>query len=301
MAAAALRAAPLDAATFRAYGSGRHDDHDDVSECFTRLCKLLARSLSGLCATPPNFSLERAETVDAAMPAAAEGDGVRGLLQQADGDAFVRVSLDKPLVFSLCDLLLGGVGNEAPYAEQRPLSHIERELGLHLVSLIGEVLPQAFAGGPPEPFSLWKPKEDAGDEQPVFKPSLQLTILATVMSYSGEIRIELPPALAALARQAAAPAAGPAAGAARAASGWSEQIATRLQPSELDVNAVLVSFKMTLADLGKLQPGQLIRLPASFAKPVTLESDGIVLHRARLGQQARRFCLSILQPEDRKE
>ena len=53
------------------------------------------------------------------------------------------------------------------------------------------------------------------------------------------------------------------------------------------------ALQMTLADLGKLQPGQLIRLPASFAKPVTLESDGIVLHRARLGQQSPGASVSV--------
>lgn len=299
-AAAALRATPLDVATFRAYGSGKNGGQEDLSQGFARLCKLLTRALAGLCTTPPNFSLEKAEAIDQGAAAVAEGEGVQAILQQEEPPLRLRVTLDKPLVFALCDLLLGGVGNEQAYAEQRPVSHIERDLGRHLISVIGEVLIQTFDSDALTSLTLWKPKEDAGEDPPDVKPTLRLTLLATIMSYSGEIIIELPSEIAALAKLAA-PEADESRSAAKQASGWGEQIAARIQPSEMDVQAVLTSFQMTLEDIGKLLPGQLIRLPTSFAKPVSLESDGVVLHKARLGQQARRFCLSILQPEGRKE
>lgn len=299
MAATALRAKPLDSAIFRALGSGSGGDHDGLNECFARFCKLLGRTLSGLCTMPPNFTVERIESAGAAEPAPGEADGVEALLQQ-EAEVLARVMLDKQLVFSLCDLLLGGVGNEPPYNEQRPLSHIERELGRHLIAIVAEVLPQAFDSEQLRSLKLWKPVEDEGEEPPQFKPSVRLTILATIMSYSGEVRIELSSEIAALAK-ATEPATASTAPSGRASGGWGEQIASRLQPSELDVTAVLTSFPMTLEDIGKLHPGQTMRLPTSFAKPVTLETDGVVLHQARLGQQARHFCLSVLQPQERKE
>lgn len=291
MTAAALRTRPLDAETFRAFRTGKSDDYGGMPHGFARFAKLLARAFAPLCATAPSFSVERIGGIDADEDAGSEAETISALLLNSDPRYMARVTIDKPLAFALCELLLGGVGNEVPYAGERPLSHIEKDFGKLFIGMVAENLPHAFTADPVAPFELHKPKADAVEEAPPFKPAARVSMIATIMGYSGDISIELSADLVSLGKLG--PAGAEAAGGTQA-SGWTPQIASRIEDSELEVKAVLTSFQMTLEDIGRLLPGQLVRLPVSFSKPVTLESDGVVLQRARLGQQARRFCLSVL-------
>lgn len=291
MAAAALRTTPLDAAIFRAYRTGRQDDHGQLPQGVAKFAKALTRGLAGLCATPPAFTYERHGPPEEAQ-AEAEADGVSALLLHADPRYMARVSLDKPLAFALCDLLFGGIGTEKPYAEERPLSHIERDLGRHFIATLAQYLPQAFTALPQGAFTLFKPDPEAGKEPPEFKAALRISLIATIMGYSGDITIDLTESLANLGKLAEGGPSGEAVAA--PASSWTPQITANLERSDVELQAVLVSYDMTLEAISALQPGQVVKLPANFAGPVTLQSDGEPIHKARLGQQARRFCLSLL-------
>ena len=186
--------------------------------------------------------------------------------------------------------MFGGAGTEPAYQEERPISHIETDVAHHFADMFADQLPQAFQNSRMEAFTRYKPAADGLTEAPVFKPAMRVTLLASILGFSGELDVELNAPLAKiLAKPASAMVEGD-----DSDSAYSTAIVSHVEKSDVEVTAILSTLEMTLADLSTLQPGQLIRLPTAVGKPVTVEGDGINIRQARLGQQSHRFCLSIL-------
>ena len=77
---------------------------------------------------------------------------------------------------------------------------------------------------------------------------------------------------------------------------WGTQISGRVETIEVELVAVLAEFQMSLDSVTSLHAGQVIKLENDIASPLVVCSDGIELFTARLGQTARKFCLSIESP-----
>lgn len=290
MAAAALRATPLDTATFRAYKDGKSDAYGRAPAVFSKFTKFFARSMASLGIAAPVITYEKHDRA-ASAPAEVEFEGVAALLINLQGQAVACVRLEKAVAFGLCDLAFGGSGSEKPFAEERPLSHIEQDLARHFIELVGEHLPNALEDPVQNALTVYKPSTDGLSDPPVFKPVVTITLIIAVMGCSGEVKIDLGEEAASRLR----PTGGSGGDGQAIQSSWTPQIAAHVEASEVDLIAVLTSFQMTLQDVTALQQGQTIRLATTLSKPVSIESsDGIAFHKARLGQQARRFCLSIL-------
>lgn len=290
-AALATKPRPLDVSTFRAYKHGKNDDYPATGPSFGRFAKALSRAFVGIGATVPAFSYEAySSAVEAGSSAGKDERCVTVLLQAADADYAARLHLEPDFIFALCDLVFGGSGTEAAYQEERPLSHIENEMAYHFAEIFGEQLPHAFQEAKLAAFIRYKPPADGLGEPPDFKPALRITLLATMMGFSGDLIVECNELLGNLLS-------GKPKGAGEgepAESAYSQAIASHVEKTDVDVMAILSSVDMTLGELSTLSPGQLIRLGTALGKPIIVESDGVVIHQARLGQQSNRFCLSIL-------
>jgi flagellar motor switch protein FliM len=266
---------PLTAQAFRAAGEKNRDSHPQLPQAFTRFAKALCKNFTRLSASPPSFVYESFSPGSGAVRA--EADHAAFMLEGLAPSRMVRVVIDRALVFGLCDLMLGGVGNEPPFVEERPLSRLELALAELVAVEIGTALPHSFPEGSVEPLTL----RTAAEDRPVFEAVLSIVMLGTIHGYSGDLRLELSQALVdVLKPQAAA----------------LDEAAAKpgMDTVNVDLTAILTQFPMSLDEIGRLGRGQLIRLGATAATPVSVSSGGVELFKARLGQGERRFCLGVI-------
>ncbi len=265
---------PLTAQAFCAAGDRTRDGLAALPEAFSRFARELGRNMSKFSASPASFAYESFGLQS--KDAAAGTDDAAFILCGADPECMARVVMDRALVFGFCDLLLGGVGNEQPFAEERPFSRLELALAELVAVEAGVALPQAFPDAALEPLSL----QTAAEDTPAFEAALSITMLGTIHGYCGEMRLELSAALASLLKPGTA--------------AHEKTAKPSMDAISVDLTAILAEVPMSLDDIGRLGRGQLIRLGATAVTPVSVTSGGVELFKARLGQGERKFCLGII-------
>jgi flagellar motor switch protein FliM len=268
---------PLTIQAIRAASVNASDVLAPLPPGFTALAKELGKGFNRLAASAPVFSFESCGKL--AEQALAGDDAHAAMMLAADNRFALRIVMDRGFVFGLCDLVFGGVGNEPHFAEDRPLSNIERAMADMFAGLVAETLPQAFEGVEMPNFAILAAESE---DAPEYRPEATVTILAAIHGATGEIKFELPRAfIAMLGPQAAQPIA-------------AVVVQPRIDNVAVELTALLAEMPMSLGDVTRLARGQLIRLNATTATPVTVMSEGVELFRAKLGQSARRYCLGVM-------
>jgi flagellar motor switch protein FliM len=269
---------PLTVGAFRAAGERGADGLAQLPQCFMRFAKQLGRNVAKLTPQAPSFAYDSLAPKPAKF--AEDCNHAVFLLECAEPWHMLRLVLDKPLVLGLCDLLLGGVGNEPPFADERPLSRIEIDLAELLAAEVGSSFPEAFPSGMMQPFVLKSSSED----EKSFEAVLSITILAAMHGYSGEMRLELPQSLLDLFKPETA----------TAESGSMSAAKPCVDSVNVDLTAILAEVPMNLDDVGRFARGQLIRLGITATSPVAVLSGGVELFKARLGQSDRKYSLGVI-------
>jgi flagellar motor switch protein FliM len=264
-----------------------------------RFLKLLTREIHAIAGITLTASFESYCRSDALVQDDEEADAtVAELLESPGTDGAIRVSLDRQMLFGLCDAVFGGAGLEQPFLEQRPYSAIEKAVASLFTRTLGRAFPAAFEGHDLTAFAPPPvPAEDAIDvPEPVpFVPLISIRVLCTMHGYSGEVTIELSSEITSLLRddtdEKAEPVADP------KPSQWQDRILSRVENMDTELVAVLSEFQMSLAHLTSLQVGQMIGLNTNLSTPLEVRSGGVRLCRARLGQNAQKYCLRVEQTE----
>jgi flagellar motor switch protein FliM len=266
-----------------------------LPKAFGRFALTLSKDFLSMASTSPSFTFEGFCRTEAQLVQDVEENWslsetlICGELRQG-----IRVSIDRPVIYGLCDVVFGSVGNEPAYAEARPFSKIERAITQLFFKTVGRAMPSAFQNIALKEFFV-APPEDPNDDAkyPPVKPFVSVKILCNIHGYSGELLIEIPEELALQFQLGEDKQHAPAA---PKVSEWGRQISGRVETIEVELVAVLAEFQMSLDSVTSLHAGQVIKLENDIASPLTVCSDGIELFTARLGQTARKFCLSIETP-----
>ena len=262
---------------------------------FGRFTQMLSKEILRITSTAPNFSFAGFCRTDAlAAKDVEENSCLSELLICGDLRQSMRITVERPIVFGICDLVFGGVGNEPAFVETRPFSKIERAVMQLFFKVIGRSLPAAFTNIALKEFFLAPPQDPNEDPlYPPFKPFVSVKILCNMHGYSGELLIEMPEELTTLFRPLdeenrtqSVP----------AVSEWGAQISTRVENIEVELTVVLAELQMSLDNITSFHAGQLIRLESDIGSPVTVCSEGVKLFNAKLGQAAKKFCLSFEAP-----
>ena len=259
---------------------------------FGRFTQSLAKEMLSMSATAPNFAFSgfcRTDALTTDEPD--ENSYVSELLICGDLRQSMRITVDRPVVFGICNVAFGGVGNEPACMETRPFSKIERAIMQLFFKVVGRSLPAAFTNMALKEFFLAPPQDPNEDPiYPPFKPFVSVKVLCNIHGYSGELLIEMPEELTTLFRpldEEKRPLTQP------AVSEWGTQISSRVQSIDVELVVVLAELQMSLDSITNFQAGQLIRLENDISSPVTVCSEGVRLFHAKLGQAARKFCLSF--------
>ena len=259
---------------------------------FGRFTQRLAKEILTISSIAPDFVFDRVSRSDAEDTEEAEENATLSqLLVCGDLRQSMRITVDRPTVFGICDVIFGSVGNEPAFADPRPFSRIEQSVMELFFKVVGRSLPAAFTSIALKEFFI-APLQDPNEDPlyPVFKPFVSVRVLCNIHGYSGEILIEMPEELTTLFRpvdEEKRPLSTP------AVSEWGSLISSRVESIDVELVVVLAELQMSLDNITSLQPGQMIRLETDIGSPVAVCSEGVKLFNAKLGQTDKKFCLSL--------
>ena len=246
-------------------------------------------TLLGRDATMQFNSLESARSADlqAALPMPASLAVVR--LKPLPGFAFI--SVEPGLLLTLLDGFFGGSGRATTDPSTAIAPAAQRFLTLMLRSLAGDL---TAAWAPVMPVELEIVKQETNPRL-VQLGAPQDSILAVKFTVefgarSGRIDWLLPETLLAPVREALAADGGQTA--LRKQEPWAPVLTTALQDAELDTRAILAQAQISLRELVRLSPGDII--PIEAPQQVTLFAGDVPLYHGRFGVSQGRNALKIL-------
>ena len=260
-----------------------------VSKSFAERAGASLSTLLGRDAAMQFTSLESAKSADlqAALPVPASLAVVR--LKPLPGFAFVSVEPD--LLLTLLDGFFGGSGRATvdPQAAIAPAA--QRFLALMLRSFAADL---TAAWAPVTPLELELVKQETNPRLVQLGAPLEalLVVKFTVEfgARSGHIDWLLPEVLLAPVREALAADVGQTTLLSQEA--WAPALTAALQDAELDTRAVLAQAQISLRELVRLSPGDII--PIEPPQQVTLFAGNVPLYRGRFGVSQGRNALKIL-------
>jgi len=260
-----------------------------VSKSFAERAGASLSTLLGRDATMQFNSLESAKSADlqAALPLPASLAVVR--LKPLPGFAFV--SVEPGLLLTLLDGFFGGSGRATADPQAAIAPAAQRFLALMLRGFAADL---AAAWVPVTPIELELVKQETNPRLVQLGAAQEsLLVLRFTVEFaarSGHIDWLLPEALLAPVRETLAGDGGQKA--VRKQEAWAPVLTKALQEAEVDTRAILAQAQISLRELVRLSPGDII--PIEPPQQVTLFAGDVPLYRGRFGISQGRNALKIL-------
>jgi flagellar motor switch protein FliM len=260
-----------------------------IGRGFAERARVALATLLGREASAEFTSLEsvKAADLEASLPVPGSVAVVR--LKPLPGSAFV--SVEPKLLLTLLDGFFGGSGRSAAEAQAAVAPAAQRFLALLLRTLSG---PLAAAFAPVTPIELELVKQEVNPKLlQLGGPHELLTVMRFTVEFaaqSGTIDWILPEELLAPVRETLASDGGQPAAAKQ--DPWGPSLGGGLQDAELELRAVLAQAKISLGDLVRLSPGDII--PIDPPQEAILLAGDVPLHRGRFGVSQGRNALKII-------
>jgi flagellar motor switch protein FliM len=260
-----------------------------VSKSFAERAGASISALVGRDAAIQFTSLESAKSgeLQAALPMPGSLAVVR--LKPLPGLAFV--SVEPALLLTLLDGFFGGSGRATADAQAAVAPAAQRFLALLLRSLAADL---TAAWAPVAPIELELVKQETNPRLVQLGAAnesvLVLKFTVEFGARSGRIDWLLPEALLAPVREALAADGGQTL--VRKQEAWAPVLTSALQDAEIDTRAVLAQAEISLRELVRLSPGDII--PIEAPQQVTLFAGDVPLYRGRFGVSQGRNALKIL-------
>jgi flagellar motor switch protein FliM len=260
-----------------------------VSKAFAERAGASLSALLGRDATMQFHSLESAKSGDlqAALPVPASLAVVR--LKPLPGFAFV--SVEPGLLLTLLDGFFGGSGRATTDPQAAVAPAAQRFLALMLRSVAADFT-AAWAAVTPVELELVKQETNPRLVQ-LGAPLESLLVVRFMVEFgarSGHIDWLLPEVLLAPVREALAADGGQTT--LRKQEAWAPALTAGLQDAEIDTRAVLAQAQISLRELVRLSPGDII--PIESPQQVTLFAGDVPLYRGRFGVSQGRNALKII-------
>ncbi len=260
-----------------------------VSKSFAERAGASLSALLGRDASMQFTALESAKSADllAALPVPASLAVVR--LKPLPGFAFI--SVEPALLLTLLDGFFGGSGRATTDPQAAVAPAAQRFLALMLRSLAAD-LSAAWAPVTPLEFELVKQETNPRLVQ-LGAPQESVLVLKFSVEFgarSGHMDWLLPEALLAPVRETLAADGGQTT--LRKQEAWGPALTAALQGAEVDTRAILAQAQISLRELVRLAPGDII--PIEAPQQVMLYAGDVPLYRGRFGISQGRNALKIV-------
>jgi flagellar motor switch protein FliM len=260
-----------------------------ISKSFAERAGASLSTLLGRDASMQFTSLESAKCADlqAALPVPASLAVVR--FKPLPGFAFV--SVEPALLLTLLDGFFGGSGRATADPQAAIAPAAQRFLALMLRSFAAD-LTAAWAPVTPLEFELAKQETNPRLVQ-LGAPNEAILVVKLTVEFgarSGHIDWLLPETLLAPVREALAADGGQKT--LRKQEAWAPVLTTALQDAEVDTRAILAQAQISLRELVRLSPGDII--PIEPPQQVTLFAGDVPLYRGRFGVSQGRNALKVI-------
>ncbi len=260
-----------------------------IGKSFAERARIALSTLLSRDATVEFTSVDTLKTADAQASFPTPGSVAVVRLKPLPGFAFV--SVEPKLLLALLDGFFGGSGRAAAEAQAAVAPAAQRFLALMLRTLAAEV---AAAWAPVSPVELELVKQEVNPKLlPLGGPHDSLTVMRFTVEFAahaGPIDWLLPDALLAPIREALASDGGKPP--ARKQDPWAPALGAGLQEADLELRAILAQAKISLGDLVRLSPGDII--PIEPPQEATLMAGEVPLHRGRFGVSQGRNAMKII-------
>jgi flagellar motor switch protein FliM len=260
-----------------------------IGKSFAERAKLALSGLLSRDAAVEFISVESVKAADLQASLPTPGSVVVVRLKPLPGSAFV--SVEPKLLLALLDGFFGGTGRAATEAQAAVAPAALRFLSLMLRTL-GPELTAAWA--PVTPIELEPVKQEVNPRLlQLGGPNDGLTVMrfsVEFAAHSGALDLAMPDSLLAPIREALASDGGKPA--ARKQDPWGPELGAGLKEAELELRAVLAQAKISLGELVRLTPGDII--PIEPPQDVTLLVGDVPLHKGRFGVSQGRNALKII-------
>jgi flagellar motor switch protein FliM len=260
-----------------------------VSKTFADRAGASLSALVGREASVQFTSLESAKGTElqAALPVPGSLAVVR--LKPLPGPAFI--SVEPALLLALMDGFFGGSGRAIADAQSAVAPAAQRFLALLLRNVAADL---TAAWAPVTPLELELVKQETNPRLVQFgaanEPVLVLKFTVEFGASSGRIDLLLPEALLAPVRETLAGDGGQPT--VRKQEAWTPVLTAVLQDAEFDTRAVLAQAQISLRELVRLAPGDII--PIEAPQHATLFAGDVPLYRGRFGVSQGHNALKIL-------
>jgi flagellar motor switch protein FliM len=260
-----------------------------ISKSFAERAGVSLSTLLGRDASMHFHSLESAKSADlqASLPVPATLAVVR--LKPLPGSAFI--SVEPGLLLTLLDGFFGGSGRATTDPQAAIAPAAQRFLALMLRNVAADM---TAAWAPVTPLEMELIKQETNPRLvQLGAPNEAVLVVRFTVEFgarSGHIDWLLPEALLAPVREALAADGGQTA--VRKQDPWAPSLTAGLQDAEIDTRAVLAQAQVSLRELVRLSPGDII--PIEPPQQVTLFAGDVPLYRGRFGVSQGRNALKIL-------
>ncbi len=243
------------------------------------------------------------EGLDVAAPArsALEGDGWLLALCAVKGqNTFSCIGLDAAAVNLFIEALLGGGAAGRTEAPQRAFTAFDHLLAGHAAEIVTGALLEAFAPSLEAQITIDEVKaaQEVEELELEERPVLAARLRVEALGEEGMVSILLPPGMFASMRVCALGQVPEAAAEEEGDSPWQETLDRQLRGSLVSCRAMMDGGEMTLGEVARLRPGQILELAPRQGLPVYLECDDKVLYLCRLGQADGVFTLKLQEAAD---
>jgi flagellar motor switch protein FliM len=196
-------------------------------------------------------------------------------------------------VFTLVEALLGADGGDAPFADERPFSTVERSLAKCFLD--GLMLGINRAITPMQPLELGFEKFDSRLDFVTLggrgEDAVTLRYRIEALGRGGEMHLIIPQR--AITRIGAPLQESSSAAPRRPDPQWARDFEERVTGAEIGVAAFTEIAGYRLGDIAGFRQGQLLTLPAHALHDVTLTAEGRRLLTCELGQSEGRYSLRV--------
>ncbi|MFZ5673483.1 MAG: FliM/FliN family flagellar motor switch protein [Pseudomonadota bacterium] len=214
-------------------------------------------------------------------------------LRAAQWDSSLLAGLDRDFLYSLVDVIFGGVGAETPFRPERNLTRIETEVVKVVFGQMTRTLERSFGQTGAVSFSV-----ERTDVPPAYdvigRPSSVIAVVTVELACAaggGRMFIAVPQSAFVFLRP---PQARKQAAAALALDPqWRSLLGNRLYGADVTMTAVLGSKQMTLGEIADLRLGQIIEIDSVTGHRVSLDCNGQKLYWCKLAQANGAYSLNV--------